>query len=105
MPDLDIQYRALKLLQQNPHLSQRDLSAQLGVSLGKTHYVVRALIDVGWVKLGNFKRNNQKLGYRYLLTPKGVAEKARITARFLARKQAEFEQLRREIEELKSEVE
>lgn len=105
MSDLEVQYRALKLLEQNPHLSQRDLSAELGVSLGKTHYVVKALIDIGWLKLGNFKRSNKKLGYTYLLTPKGVVEKAAITARFLARKQAEFELLREEIEQLKAEVE
>lgn len=104
MLDLDIQYRALKILEQNPRLSQRDLSSHLGVSLGKTHYVVRALVDVGWVKLGNFRRSDKKLGYSYLLTPRGLAEKAKITARFLAFKQEEFERLRREIDQLKAEV-
>ena len=105
MADLEVQYRVLKLLEENPNLSQRDLSAKLGVSLGKTHYVVKALIDVGWVKLGNFKRSNTKLRYTYLLTPKGVVEKAALTSRFLKRKQAEFERLREEIEQLKAEVE
>ncbi len=104
MSNEEIEFRALKLLEQNPQLSQRELSAELGVSLGKTHYVVKALIDMGWVKLDNFRRNNNKLGYAYLLTPKGIAEKAAITVRFLARKQVEYEQLREEIEQLKMEV-
>jgi len=104
MSNEEIEFRALKLLEQNPHLSQRELSAELGVSLGKTHYVVKALINVGWIKLDNFRHNNNKLGYTYLLTPKGIAEKAAITVRFLARKQVEYEQLREEIEQLKMEV-
>ena len=74
------------------------------MSLGKAHYVVKVLIDMGWVKLDNFRRNNNKLGYAYLLTPKGIAEKAAITVRFLARKQVEYERLREEIEQLKEEV-
>ena len=86
MPSQDIQLRALRLLEQNPHLSQRELSAELGVSLGKAHYVVKALINMGWVKLDNFRRSDNKLGYAYLLTAKGIAEKAEITVRFLARK-------------------
>ena len=104
MSNEEIEFRALKLLEQNSHLSQRELSAELGVSLGKAHYVVKALIDMGWVKLDNFRRNNNKLGYAYLLTPKGIAEKAAITVRFLARKQVEYERLREEIEQLKAEV-
>ena len=71
MPSQDIQLRALRLLEQNPHLSQRELSAELGVSLGKAHYVVKALINMGWVKLDNFRRSDNKLGYAYLLTAKG----------------------------------
>ena len=104
MSNEEIEFRALKLLEQNPNMSQRELSAELGVSLGKTHYVVKALIDMGWVKLGNFRRSDNKLGYAYLLTPKGIAEKAAITVRFLARKQAEYAQLHEEIEQLKAEV-
>ena len=104
MSNEEIEFRALKLLEKNSHLSQRELSAELGVSLGKAHYVVKALIDMGWVKLDNFRRNNNKLGYAYLLTPKGIAEKAAITVRFLARKQVEYERLREEIEQLQTEV-
>jgi len=104
MPDQDIQLKVLKLLEHNPHLSQRELSAELGVSLGKAHYVLKALVDLGWVKLDNFRRSDNKLGYSYLLTPKGVAEKAKITLSFLARKQVEYGLLREEIERLKAEV-
>ena len=105
MSNEEIEFRTLKLLEQNAHMSQRELSAKLGVSLGKAHYVVKALIDMGWVKLDNFRRNDNKRGYAYLLTPKGIAEKAAISIRFLARKQVEYEQLREEIEQLKAELE
>ena len=104
MSNDDIQLSLLRLLEKNPQLTQRQLSAELGVSLGKTHYVVKSLIDVGLVKLDNFQRSDNKWGYAYLLTPKGIKEKAAITVRFLARKQDEFRRLEREIEILKSEV-
>ena len=104
MPNDEIQLSVLRLLEQNPQLTQRQLSAELGVSLGKTHYIVKSLIDVGLVKLDNFQRSDNKWGYAYLLTPKGIKEKAAITVRFLARKQDEFRRLEREIEILKSEV-
>ena len=104
MPNDEIQLRVLRLLEQNPHLTQRQLSAELGISLGKAHYIVKSLIDVGLIKLDNFQRSKNKLGYAYLLTPKGIAEKAAITVRFLARKQDEYIRLEREIEALKSEV-
>ena len=104
MPNDEIQLSVLRLLEQNPQLTQRQLSAELGVSLGKTHYIVKSLIDVGLVKLDNFQRSDNKWGYAYLLTPKGIKEKAAITVRFLARKQDEYRRLEREIEMLKSEV-
>ncbi len=97
--------QALKILEKNPDLTQRELAAKLGVSLGKTHYILKSLIDIGLVKLDNFQRSNNKWGYAYLLTPKGIIEKAAITVRFLARKEGEFERLKAEIDELKSEVE
>jgi len=105
MSDEENTLKALKILEANPELTQRDLAAELGVSLGKTHYLVKSLVDIGLVKLDNFQRSNNKWGYAYLLTPAGVAEKAAITVRFLARKQEEYKRLEREIEELKSEVE
>ena len=104
MSNDEIQLSVLRLLEQNPQLTQRQLSAELGVSLGKTHYIVKSLIDVGLVKLDNFQRSDNKWGYAYLLTPKGIKEKAAITVRFLARKQDEYRLLEREIEILKSEV-
>jgi EPS-associated MarR family transcriptional regulator len=96
--------QALKLLEQNPELTQRQLAVQLGISLGKTHYMIKALIDIGWVKLDNFQRSDNKWGYAYLLTPMGLAEKAAITVRFLARKQEEYRQLERQIADLSVEV-
>ena len=104
MIDQELEYRALKLLEQQPNLTQRQLSEALGVSLGKTHYVLRSLIDVGWVKLDNFQRSDNKWGYAYLLTPMGVAEKAAITVRFLKRKKKEYDDLQTEIAQLQREV-
>lgn len=95
---------ALRLLAQRPELSQRQLSQALGLSLGKTHYVLHALLDRGLVKIENFKRNDNKLAYAYLLTPKGLKEKIRLTRSFLARKEAEFELLRSTIARLRHEV-
>ena len=97
--------QALKLLEKNPELTQRELAVELGISLGKTHYMVKALIDIGWIKLDNFQRSNNKWGYAYLLTPMGLAEKAAITVRFLARKQEEYRRLERQIADLSVEVE
>lgn len=100
----ELELRALKLLTENPHLTQRELASQLGISLGKAHYVLKALVNVGWIKLGNFRRSDNKLGYAYLLTPQGLVEKSAITRRFLLRKQGEYVQLRTEIEMLQREV-
>ena len=85
-------------------MTQRELAEALGVSLGKTHYLVKSLIDVGWVKLDNFQRSDNKWGYAYLLTPKGIVEKAAITVRFLVRKQREYSDLQLEIQQLQEEV-
>ena len=101
----ELEYKVLRLLERRPDLTQRQLSQELGVSLGKTHYVVKSLVDVGWIKLGNFRRSNNKLGYMYLLTPKGIVEKTAITARFLASKQLEYDALREEIKLLREELE
>ena len=97
--------QALRILEKNPQLTQRELAKELGVSLGKTHYILSSLIDVGLVKTDNFRRSDNKLGYAYLLTPQGIAEKAAVTARFLARKRRECQELERQIAELSSEVE
>jgi EPS-associated MarR family transcriptional regulator len=104
MVDQELEYRALKILEQQPDLTQRQLAEELGVSLGKAHYLVKSLIDVGWVKLDNFQRSDNKWGYAYLLTPMGIVEKAGITTRFLLRKQQEYKQLQQEIAQLQEEV-
>jgi EPS-associated MarR family transcriptional regulator len=94
----------LRLLEHQPDLSQRELSLALGLSLGKTNYVIRALLDKGLVKMRNFRRSGNKLAYAYVLTPHGFAEKLRLTRSFLAHKEAEFETLQRTIETLRSEL-
>ena len=104
MTNQELEYRALKILEQKPDLTQRQLSEALGVSLGKTNYVLKSLIDVGWIKLDNFQKSDKKWGYAYLLTPMGIAEKAAITLRFLKRKQQEHNDLQLEIARLQREV-
>jgi EPS-associated MarR family transcriptional regulator len=96
--------KVLRLLESDPSLSQRELSQALGVSLGKTNYCVRALLDKGLIKMQNFRNSDNKLAYAYLLTPAGIAAKADLTRRFLALKQREYETLRQEIERLQKEV-
>ena len=97
-------FRVLRLLEANPQMKQRELSAAAGVSLGKTNYCINALLDKGLIKVQNFKSNKRKLAYAYLLTPAGIAEKAVLTQRFLKRKMEEYEVLKAEIESLKKEV-
>jgi EPS-associated MarR family transcriptional regulator len=97
-------YKVMCLLEENPDLTQRELAQSLGVSVGSVNYCLRALVDKGWVKMKNFATSKNKFGYIYVLTPTGMAEKAAITHRFLLRKMYEYEQLKAEIEALKSEV-
>lgn len=104
MLDEAIHYRLLKLLQANPELTQRELAKAMGVSLGKINYCLKALVEKGLVKAANFRNHPNKKCYAYLLTPKGIEEKARITLRFLKRKQQEYEALKAEIERLRNEV-
>lgn len=100
----EIHYKLLQVLQENPDITQRELAARLGVSLGKANYCLRALMERGWVKVANFRRNPNKMGYAYLLTPSGMDEKARIAVRFLRHKLNEFDLLKAEIERLREEV-
>ena len=101
---LEYDYKILEILEEDPEISQREISGRLDVSLGKVNFVISALVDSGLVKAENFKRSNNKLGYVYLLTPKGISEKTKITARFLEIKLAEYERLQREIAELERKV-
>lgn len=97
-------YRILKLLANNSDMNQRQLASELGISLGKTNYCLKALIDKGLVKARNFRRNPNKESFVYLLTPQGIEEKARVTLRFLERKQEEYKTLQKEIEALRIEA-
>lgn len=94
----------MRLLEQNSDLSQRELAKQMGVSLGKVNYCLKALVAVGWVKAGNFARSSNKAGYAYALTPAGLKQKAALTVRFLECKQQQYDLLKREIEQLRQEV-
>lgn len=98
------QYRLMRLLEDNPEASQREIAEALGISLGKVNYCLKALTEKGFVKLRNFAESRHKLRYAYILTPTGIREKAAVTQRFLKRKLAEHEQLQQEIEELKREA-
>ena len=103
MPE-DTHYHVLKLIEKNPSITQRELAKELGVSVGKANYCMKALIDKGWVKANNFKNSNNKLAYIYKLTPSGIDQKARISINFLKRKMNDYEELKQEIEMLKNEV-
>ena len=96
--------KVLRYLEDNPEVTQRELAVALGISLGKTNYCLRALINKGMVKAKNFKNSANKRAYLYILTPKGIETKARISVRFLQRKVEEYEALRIEIEQLKIEL-
>jgi len=97
----DIRLELLRKLEANPEYTQRELSSEMGVSLGKINYCMKKLIEKGWIKLSNFRNNSNKVSYIYLLTPKGIEQKARLTFSFLTIKLEEFEILSNEIIKLK----
>ncbi len=101
----DTYFRVMRILQENPDLTQRELAEKLGISVGGLNYCLKALIEKGMVKMKNFANSKNKFGYVYVLTPTGMAEKATITHRFLRRKIDEYEALKAEIDALRSEVE
>lgn len=100
----DTHYKVLKILEQTPQISQRELAREMGVSVGKVNYCLKALVGKGLVKVNNFKNSANKCSYFYVLTPRGMEAKTRISVRFLQRKLDEYEALRGEIEELQSEL-
>ncbi len=100
----ELQFRVLRLLESNPHLTQRELSKSLGVSLGGVNYCLSALVAKGLIKIENFKNNKNKWVYAYLLTPQGMAEKTALTGVFLKQKMWEYNQLKEEIENLSQEI-
>ncbi len=99
------QYQILKSLEQDSRSTQRQLSNNLGVSLGKVNYCIKSLIEKGLIKVSNFRNNKNKIQYSYLLTPKGIEEKAKLTKKFLQLKISEYDTLADEIEVLKNEIE
>lgn len=101
----DVRFQVMRILAQDPHVSQRQLARQLGVSLGCVNYCMRALAEKGLVKFRNFRAADNKLRYAYVLTPAGLDAKARLANGFLRRKIAEYEALKAEISELKTEIE
>jgi len=100
----EIHLKLLRHLEENPQVSQRELAEHLGVSLGKINYCIKSLKEKGWLKVRNFKNSNNKIAYAYKLTPKGISEKAKITARYLRHKIQEYETLENEIATLRQEV-
>jgi len=105
MASEEMRYKLMRLLDANPKLSQRDAARELGISLGKVNYCVRALIRKGWVKASRFKNSRSKAAYMYLLTPEGIEQKASLTLEFLRIKTREYEVLRAEIEQMRRDVE
>lgn len=97
-------YKLLKLIEANPAIQQREMAKAMGVSLGKANYCLQALVQKGLVKMDNFRRNDSKLGYLYVLTPSGIEAKASLTVAFLKYKIAEYEAIRDEIEELQRDL-
>ena len=104
MNNKDIRLDLLRKLEENPNYTQRELSEEMGVSLGKVNYCLKKLIEKGWVKLINFNKNENKVSYVYLLTPKGIEKKTKLTFEFLKTKVREYEILQEEIEMLKKDV-
>ena len=101
----EIRYKLMRLLEANPRMSQREAARTLDVSLGKVNYCVQALIRKGWIKASRFKNSRSKAAYMYLLTPRGIEEKASLTVEFLQIKMREYEVLRAEIERMRRDVE
>jgi EPS-associated MarR family transcriptional regulator len=105
MNNQDIRLDLLRKLESSPHFTQRELSREMGVSLGKVNYCIKKLTEKGLIKLSNFTNNENKMSYVYLLTPSGIEEKSRLTLSFLKRKLIEYEELKKEINELQLESE
>ena len=103
-PKIDDQYYILKELDKTQQQSQRDLAAQLGISLGKINFILKALMEKGLIKMENFSQNRNKAQYRYILTSAGIKEKVHITRTFIQRKEAEYEHILQEIEEARETI-
>ena len=100
----DAKFRVFQIINENPQLTTREIAQKVGISNGSAYYLLTSLINMGFVKLSNFKNNSQKIKYSYLLTPKGIREKSFITSKFLERKKQEYELLKKEISELEQDL-
>lgn len=100
----EVHYKLMRALEANPGMSQRELARELGVSLGKVNYCLRALVEKGWIKASNFTNSQNKAAYMYLLTPRGIEQKASLAVRFLRVKMQEYEALKLEIEQIRKET-
>lgn len=100
----EVQYKLMRLIESNPEMSQRDVARELGISLGRVNYCLQALMQKGWVKVANFKNSQNKAAYMYLLTPRGIEQKASLAVRFLKIKIVEYERLRAEIRKMRTEA-
>lgn len=104
MKNKDIHLDLLRKIESNPNYTQRELSREMGISLGMVNYCMKELSKRGWIKLMRFSQNSNKIGYAYLLTPKGIEEKTKLTFKFLKLKIAEYEMLKNEISDLKKDI-
>ena len=102
MEDNQDHFEILRKIKKKPQSSQRELAQELGFSLGKLNYCLKALKEKGLIKLNNFKKNNNKLGYAYILTPTGIAQKMELTINYMKRKMQEYDELKKEYKELKN---
>jgi len=99
MNDNQDNFNILRMILKNSKISQREMSKELGISLGKINFCLKGLKEKGFIKINNFKKNKNKLNYMYLLTPKGISEKTKLTINFMRRRMKEYEELRKEYEE------
>ena len=100
----DAKFRVFQIINENPQMTTREIAQKVGISNGSTYYLLTSLIDMGFIKLSNFKDSSQKMKYSYLLTPKGIREKSLITSKFLVRKKQEYELLKKEISKLERDL-
>ena len=100
----DAKFRVFQIINENPQMTTREIAQKVGISNGSAYYLLTSLIEMGFIKLSNFKDSSQKIKYSYLLTPKGIREKSLVTSKFLARKKQEYKLLKKEITELEREL-
>jgi EPS-associated MarR family transcriptional regulator len=100
----DAKFRVFQIINENPQMTTREIAQKIGISNGSTYYLLTSLIEMGFIKLSNFKDSSQKIKYSYLLTPKGIREKSLVTSKFLVRKKQEYELLKKEITKLERDI-